>query len=259
MSPFDAAYAAVWDAIYGEPEFVAAQIAFLETVLAGAAEPWLDVGCGTGRHLLPLRAAARSETGSSGHAAVGLDLSGAMLAVARARLAEAGQAPALVWGDIAAAPFAAAFGAVVCLDSLLPMLTGEADLAAALAAMRRVLRPDGLLVVEIYDFPGSLGEEPLLWPYTSRFRTAWGRVFVRETHSYDRATGLWRMTQELTVLRDATQEQFTVEHLLRIRTADTYAAALEAAGFTILQLFPCYPNAPDHADEQRMIFVAQAK
>lgn len=251
MSPFDAAYAAVWDAIYGEPEFVAAQIAFLETVLAETAEPWLDIGCGTGRHLLPLRAA--------GHVAVGLDLSGAMLAVGRARLAEAGQTPALVWGDIVAAPFAAAFGAVVCLDSLLPLLTDDADLTAALAAMRRLLRPGGLLVVEIYDFPGTLGEEPPLWPYTSRFSAAWGRVFVREMHGYDRATGLWRMTQKLTVQRGAAREQFAVEHLLRIRSADAYAAALEVAGFTILQLLPCYPNAPDHADEQRMIFVAQAK
>ncbi len=251
MTIFNAVYAAVWDAIYGEPTFVDAQIAFLETVLAGAAGPWLDVGCGTGRHLLPLRAA--------GHVAVGFDLSGAMLAVARAKLAEAGQAPALVWGDIVAAPFAAAFGAVVCLDSLLPLLTDDAVLTAALAAMRRLLRPGGLLVVEIYDFPGTLGEEPPLWPYTSRFSAAWGRVFVRETHGYDRTTGLWRMTQALTVVRDEAQAQFTVEHLLRIRSADAYAAALEAAGFTILQLLPCYPNAPDHADEQRMIFVVRAK
>ena len=251
MTNFTAPYAAVWDAIYGEPAFVAAQIAFLETVLAGAAGPWLDVGCGTGRHLLPLRALD--------HAAVGLDLSGAMLVVARVRLREAGLQTALVRGDVTAAPFTAAFGAVLCLDSLLPLLTNDGALAAALTEMRRLLRPGGLLALEIYDFPGTLGENPPLWPYTSRFSAAWGRVFVRETHDYDQAAGLWRMRQEITAVRDETWEQFAVEHLLRIRPADAYAAALEAAGFTILQLLPFYPNAPDHADEQRMIFVAQTK
>jgi SAM-dependent methyltransferase len=187
---------------------------------------------------------------------VGLDLSEAMLAVARARLKAAGLQAPLVRGDVAAVPFArGSFGGALCMDSLLPLLLDD-DMAAALAALRRSLRPGGVLVAEIYDYPGTLGEEPQGF-YLSCFRAPWGRVYVRETHHYDREAGIWRMTQELTVLRGDDWKQFTVEHLLHIRPTDAYAAALEAAGFTILQLLPFYPHAPDRANERRMIFVAR--
>ena len=36
MVIFNAAYAAVWDTIYGDPAFVGAQVAFVEAALADA-------------------------------------------------------------------------------------------------------------------------------------------------------------------------------------------------------------------------------
>jgi SAM-dependent methyltransferase len=250
MNNFNAAYAAVWDTIYGEPVFVAAQISFVEQTLAETRGPWLDAGCGTGRHLLPLRTA--------GHEVVGLDLSEAMLAVAQARLTQAGLWASLVRGDVRTLPFGQAFGGVLCLDSLLPLLLSDEDLTATLAGIRRGLRLGGLLIAEIYDYPGTLGEEPL-GPHISRFPAAWGRVIVREKHRYEQAAGFWYMTQELTVLRGGRPKQFTLEHCLRIRSADVYAAALEEAGFTILQLFPFYPGSPPYTrNELRMIFVARS-
>jgi ubiquinone/menaquinone biosynthesis C-methylase UbiE len=98
----------------------------------------LDLGTGTGRYALA----------AAGHSArvVGVDASPAMLGIARSRLAlhVAADAVELVRGDVARLPFAdASFDAAVAVTSLCFV----ADPHAALAEVRRVLRPDGRLVL----------------------------------------------------------------------------------------------------------------
>ncbi len=109
-----------------------------------AALPWLadggprvlEVGCGTGDLLADLRTA--------GYRAVGLDLSPAMLRVARRKAARAGTPPGgLVRAHSAALPFpAAAFDAVV---STFP--SDYIFAPATLVEIARVLRTGGRLVV----------------------------------------------------------------------------------------------------------------
>lgn len=107
------------------------------TIQAGSSV--LDVACGTG----VFARAAASVTGSSG-CVVGLDLSEAMLAVARVL------APSLQWhqGDADKLPFAdALFDAVVCQFGLMFFL----DRNQAVLEMWRVLRPGGRLAVAVWD------------------------------------------------------------------------------------------------------------
>ena len=95
----------------------------------------LDIACGTGRLTLELR----SRAGSGGRV-VGLDFSERMLDVARAAH------PAIEWvcADAAALPFADAdFDAATTAFGLRNL----AEPRAALAEMRRVVRPGGRLVV----------------------------------------------------------------------------------------------------------------
>jgi SAM-dependent methyltransferase len=98
----------------------------------------LDVGCGPGGYLAALPASVR---------AVGLDLSPGMAAEAAAH------APALV-GDAAQLPFADA-----TFDRLLAphMLYHCPDIPAAVAELRRVLRPGGVLIAITND-PEHLAE-----------------------------------------------------------------------------------------------------
>jgi ubiquinone/menaquinone biosynthesis C-methylase UbiE len=105
----------------------------------------LDVGCGTGaqvRIMAPLVAPG---------SAVGVDLSAALIARARQREAP-GPAPGQVSfqvGDACALPFAdAAFDRVVANQVLLHL----ADPWRAVAQMRRVLRPGGLLSIGEWDW-----------------------------------------------------------------------------------------------------------
>ncbi|MER7330255.1 MULTISPECIES: class I SAM-dependent methyltransferase [unclassified Micromonospora] len=119
----------------------------------------LDLGCGPGRDLAFLA--------DLGLAGVGLDLSAGMLARARARVGVP-----LVQGDLLRLPFrSGTLGGVWCSASLLHL--PKADAPAALADVRRVLRPGGPLLLSLKEGDGERWER---WPgeevdrYFSRYR-----------------------------------------------------------------------------------------
>jgi SAM-dependent methyltransferase len=132
---FFACRAATWDAKFGDdlPAYCAA-VAGAGIRHGGVA---VDIWCGTGRALPPLRMAV----GPSG-AVIALDITPEMLAVARpaATLARA----SLVLGDARALPFADASVDAVFAAGLVNHLP---DTAAGLRELARVTAPGGLLVL----------------------------------------------------------------------------------------------------------------
>jgi len=111
----------------------------------------LDAACGTG----VLTKAAAKSVGPDG-CAVGLDLSPGMLAVARASRPDPSNAALIEWreGDVNALPFEAdSFDIVFCAFGLMFF----PDRVAALKEMRRVLKPDGCLVLSVW---GSISKCP---------------------------------------------------------------------------------------------------
>jgi SAM-dependent methyltransferase len=111
----------------------------------GPAERVLDVGCGTGQ---TTRDAARAATAGS---ALGVDLSAAMLAVARRRAAEEGLTNVrFEQVDAQVHPFAAdSFDLVVSRTGA--MFFG--DVVAAFTNIRRAVRPGGRLVLLVWQAP----------------------------------------------------------------------------------------------------------
>jgi len=109
----------------------------------------LELGCGTGRLLMPL---ARSAT-----RVVGIDRSVAMLARGSRRLRKLPprRRPGLIHGDIRALPLPnAAFALVVAPYGMLQSLTTDEDLSAALTEAARVLAPGGTLGIDLVpDLP----------------------------------------------------------------------------------------------------------
>ncbi len=248
----EASFAAIYDVIHeSEPGFLQAQLAFLRDRL-GTCRTLLDAGCGTGRHLPALA--------DAGYAVTGLDVSRAMLAIAQAKLAGQNLPACLARGRLQALPFAShSFDATICLESPLAYLFGAAELSSALTGLRRVLRPGGLLLIDIFDYPGTFGQRPMPLPQRTRFDAAWGRLEVTETHHHRPGTGTWRMTQSFVARRAGSVERFSIEHHLRVRSADEYAAALERAGFVVRELLPAYPGSTSEVgSEARLIWLASA-
>jgi ubiquinone/menaquinone biosynthesis C-methylase UbiE len=100
----------------------------------------LDMGCGTGRFTVPL--AGRAKTVS------GLDMSSAMLATARKKLADQGLHADLREGDMADLPFDdASFDVVVSMLAL--MHVPRRDRQQVFFEVARVLRPGGRLLIGV--------------------------------------------------------------------------------------------------------------
>lgn len=153
--------------------------AVLEALGAEACGRVLDVGCGTGR-----LAARLSETPSV-RAVVGLDFSAGMLEQAHGRLGSSGTG--LVRGDATRLPFAdAAFDAAVSTEAF----HWFPDQDAALAEIRRVLRPGGRLLLALvsppFEFIADAFEvgmrmvgQPLWWTTPSRLAAQVARAGFR--------------------------------------------------------------------------------
>ena len=108
----------------------------------GPPTSWLDVACGTGRHLEFLR--RRFET-------VGVDASAAMLRIARRRL----PGVPLVRADMRNFRLGRRFDVVSCLFGAIGHLTTKRDLRATFTSFARHLNPGGVVIAEPWLDPSS--------------------------------------------------------------------------------------------------------
>jgi ubiquinone/menaquinone biosynthesis C-methylase UbiE len=162
------------------------QIAFFERVWLTGSREWLgrrvhgrvlEVAIGTGRNLPHYPA---------GTVITGIELSPAMLAIARRRAAALGRAADLQEGDAESLPFPdASFDTVVCAFSLCTI----PDPAAAIGEMRRVLVPGGALLLA--DHVGSTWPpvRAAQWLLEQVTRRTAGEYFTRRQLPLVRAAG----------------------------------------------------------------------
>lgn len=100
-----------------------------------AGATWLDVGCGTGRHLEFLR---------RHHAVIGVDLSPEMLRIARRRV----PGVRLLRGDMRTFRLGRQFDVVSCLFSAIGHLASVRDVQKTFDNFARHLKPGGVAIVE---------------------------------------------------------------------------------------------------------------
>ena len=141
MDDFDR-YARFYDLDYGDRDD---DLLMIEQFAARCGSPILELACGTGRILLPL---ARQ-----GYRLTGVDVSPAMLAVARRKVAAEGLAEriTLVQADMRHLDLGTRFNlAFVAANSFMHLLTID-DQLAALARIHAHLNPGGLLVLLLFN------------------------------------------------------------------------------------------------------------
>jgi len=118
----------------------------------------LDLGCGTGRHLLHFA--------QRGFEVFGIDLSPYMLREAHGKLRRAGLEARLVRGTITELPFlhSAGFQYGICMFSTIGMIRGHRHRTEFVRAVCRTLAPGGLFVCHVHNLLYSaLGFDGLFW------------------------------------------------------------------------------------------------
>ena len=138
----------------------------------------LDVAGGTG----DLARGMAAQVGEQGLVVLS-DINGAMLAHGRNRLIDAGllRGVAYVQANAERLPFPDSTFDCVTIGFGLRNVT---DKAAALASMRRVLRPGGQLLVLEFSQPVAPGLKPLYDAYSFRVLPVLGKVVAQDEHSY---------------------------------------------------------------------------
>lgn len=105
-----------------------------------------DLGCGTGRALVPLV--------RQGFHGLAIDLSEKMLDIVRAKAAEENLPIRCVEANLVELDCVeeASVDYAICLFSTLGMIRGRANRQQALGHIRRILKPDGLFVLHVHNY-----------------------------------------------------------------------------------------------------------
>ena len=176
----------------------------------------LDVACGSGLHL-----AAFAEDGWD---IDGVDLSAAMLAVARRRVAGV----ALHQADMRTFRLDRPFDAAVCLFSAIGYMTSLDDLAVAVANLRDHLVPGGVLVVEPWFEPGDWHDGSVYSEAAKAGDLAVARV-SRSWREGDQSV----IEMHYALARPERTWAFTEHHRMGLFTVDQQLAVYRAAGLTV--------------------------
>lgn len=253
MSAYTSLEALLHDAFWAE-EGEAAELPFIEQVLHEHPGLSLEVGCGSGRLLLPLL--------TKGHQVEGLELSSDMLELCRKAAADLSLAPVLHEADMMSFDSGTRYASL-----LLPAFTLQLadDPAAALAHFHKLLAPGGVIYLSVFIPFAELHKELPEGEWYEDHRIPWteGRTGVLETrHRLQRKERILTREHRYRILdKDG---QVEAEHIsqqtLRWFTARQLHGLLMKAGFEPLHALADFdPEVPVDEDAQIITVVAQVR
>ena len=213
--------------------------------------PVLELGCGTGRVLIPLALA--------GYTAVGLDHDAGMLAFLRGTTPVALRGRVhLVQGELSAFHFGRQFPLILLPCNTLSTLD-RSQRGRLFERVRRHLAPGGLFAASIPNPAWLLElppvsepevEETIAHPLTGhpvQISSAWTRdelAFHLSWH-YDH------------LLPDGQVERLTLETAHNLAQAEDFRQEFEAAGLRLGEMYGDFDGSPFDADSANLIFVAE--
>lgn len=241
------------------------EIAYFQQQIHTWGQPALDIGCGTGRLLLPnLQAGLQVD---------GCDISADMLALCRQQASQAGFTPALyrqamhelsLPGDYRTIYICGSFG-----------LSGDRDLdLVALERIYQHLEPGGALVFD-KDVPYAFPEAWTYWTAAgqSQLPEAWPTQVGRRTASDGTDFEMRVRHLDINPLDQTATLQIRVENYqddqLLAAEEDTLVTCLyfkneielmlRCVGFVDIQVFRAYSDQPPAATDDNLVFLARKK
>jgi SAM-dependent methyltransferase len=231
-------YAETYDALYREKDYRGESEIVLELLREhgqGEIGSILDLGCGTASHAVRFA--------ELGFEVVGVERSSAMLELAQEKVDANVE---LHQSDIRSFELDRQFDAVVMLFAVLGYQTSDDDVLAALGTARRHLRPEGVLVFDVWYGPAVLHERPST--RCSRIPLQRGELLRAVTPQLDELGRVCHVRYELQKVEDDRIVASAVEeHIVRFFFSDELELLLDRAGFSLFRLsaFPDVERAPD--------------
>jgi SAM-dependent methyltransferase len=245
-------YAELYDVFYQEKNYTA-ECDFLEELFVRYANNQvrsiLDLGCGTGGHIVPLA--------KRGYQVTGVDQSEIMLSTAIQKTV--GLPVELYQGDIRQIDLQQTFDAVIAMFAVIGYMKTNDDLRAAFRTARRHMRPGDVFCFDTWFGPAVLVEHPI---DRHKVIKQANKCIIRLVHP------------ELNLLQQTVDVHYTVLHLyenaitsevhethtMRFLFPQETAILLEEAGFLVKHVCP-FLRVEDVLDEREwnMTVIAEAK
>lgn len=240
-------------------DHLVADVAFVAQLAGETDGPILELGCGTGRLLLPLARQGRQVTG--------VDASEAMLAEAQRKLANEPEAVRarvnLKHGDISTAQLEGPFGLAILAYNTILHLAPDA-LVSCLENVSRQLAPGGMLFIDI-DNPTAVhdpGQDGLLLLERAAYDEEEQAMVVLMVASVGDGVEQTRDTVWLvdtSAIGDGAVRRTVARSTLHYYFAHQLARRLEEAGFSLKGQYGDYDKSSYVAEEsERLLLLAAA-
>lgn len=250
---FGDVYASAYDSLYAgkdyrrECDLIERQISSL---IGNGSWRLLDLGCGTGGHLIPLS--------ERGHRVVGVDRSPVMVANAREKAGRAGSSPEIFESDLRNLNLGETFDAAIMMFAVLGYQITNQDALNALSSVRRHLQPGGAFLFDVWYGPAVVEQKP-----EQRFRSIpspSGEILRLVNSKLDSLNQLCRVDYELWVIKgDRVTARDCERHDMRYFFPLELDLLLGQAGFRLVRLgqFDA-PDLPPDPTSWNVFCLAQA-
>lgn len=228
---FGEKYSRIYDLLYREKDYEA-ECDFLEAIFKKngiQVKTILDLGCGTGGHMIPL---ARR-----GYQVTGVERSEHMLKSAEEAIAREKLECELIHGDLRGIDLGGRFDAVISMFAVMSYQTTNRDIASACRMARNHLDNDGLFVFDAWHGPAVLTHKP-----GQAFRTIEtdkGQIIRLSEPKLDIKGHLVEVRYKFWLIEgDRIRSMGDESHLVRFFFPQEIAYFLEVAGFGKVRFCP---------------------
>jgi len=244
-------YSDYYDLYYADKDY-AAEVAFVLELAArfgNTPKTLLDMGCGTGRHLV--------EFIKRGLKCEGFDLSTEMLGHARERLA--GTEVILSEGNLTDFRNGKRYDIIVAMFAVMGYLTENNQLAAGLETARKHLKQDGIFIFDGWFGPAVLAQGPEKRRH--EYRAGKNLVLREVTPRLDPINQTVTVHYNISVQRDGRIVKRTDEdHIMRFMFVQEMKLAMESTRLELVHFCPFLdPNGELTIDTWNATFVARRK
>lgn len=199
----------------------------------------LDLGCGYGRHAMPLA--------EKGFRVTGLDLSTDLLQETTDHPLFQSANLSFIRGDVRHFPFSRPFDAILNLFSSFGYFDDENENFLVLQNVAQALKPDGLFFLETANRDFIIAHNPPVQIYRPPNMT------LIEERTFDSLTS--QSVVHVTIIQDG--QETHLEHMIRLYTATEMDMLLASVGLQTIGIWGDYHGSAFSTDTPNLIMLAQ--